>query len=244
MIRDSIIITGGTRGIGYATALKYAGQNINIILTYKNNLKSSKSAKLKLQKVHENFHIIRCDPSKISELDKLKYYIKTNKLNIKALINNQGSTKYVKNEKKEIDIKLFTEMLNINLLSHLKIINITLPFMKKGASIINVSSIASINGKGSNIGYCASKSALDSVTRSLSQSLSPNIRVNSICPGLTQTDMTRKAPKNYFKNQISITPMDRLAEPEDIANAIYSIAEHATFINGQCIVVDGGRILY
>ena len=82
------------------------------------------------------------------------------------------------------------------------------------------------------------------MTRSLSQSLSPNIRVNSICPGLTQTDMTTKAPKNYYKNQISITPMDRLAEPEDIANAIYSISEHATFINGQCIVVDGGRILY
>ncbi|MDA9651253.1 SDR family oxidoreductase [Pelagibacteraceae bacterium] len=244
MIRESIIITGGTRGIGFATALKYAGQNISIILTYKNNLYSSKLAKLKLQKVHKNFHIIKCDPNNISELNKLTAYIKTNKLKIKTLINNQGSTKYVKKDKKKIDINLFMEMLNINLLSHLKIINVALPFMKKGASIINVSSIASINGKGSNIGYCASKSAIDSVTRSLSQSLSPKIRVNSICPGLTQTDMTTKAPKNYFKNQISITPMNRLARPEDIANAIFSISEHATFINGQCIVVDGGRMLY
>lgn len=243
-IKESIIITGGTRGIGFATALKYVGQRMNIILTYKNNLKSSKSAKVKLQKVHENFHIMKCDPNKISELNKLTLYIKTNKLRITTLINNQGSTKYVKKNKKKIDISLFSEMLNDNLLSHLKIINITLPYMKKGASIINVSSIASINGKGSNIGYCASKSALDSVTRSLAHSLSPNIRVNSICPGLTQTDMTTKAPKHYFKNQISITPMNRLAKPEDIANAIYSIAENATFINGQCIVVDGGRILY
>ena len=74
-------------------------------------------------------------------------------------------------------------MMNVNLFNHLKIINITLPFMQNGGSIINVSSIASINGKGSNIGYCASKAALDSVTKPFSITLS-KIRVNSICPGL------------------------------------------------------------
>lgn len=244
MAKDSILITGGTRGIGLAAALKYAGQNINIILTYKNNTKYSKKAQLKLQKIHQNFHIIKCNADNKSELNKLGSFIRNNKLKIKTLINNQGSTKYLKKDIKNIDIKLFSEMMNVNLFNHLKIINIALPFMQNGGSIINVSSIASINGKGSNIGYCASKAALDSVTRSLSQSLSPKIRVNSICPGLTETDMTLKAPKTYRKDQITITPMNRLARSEDIADAIYSIAELTNFINGQCIVVDGGRMLY
>tara|TARA_B100000886_G_C20420230_1_gene491206 strand:- start:51 stop:785 length:735 start_codon:yes stop_codon:yes gene_type:complete len=244
MVKDSILITGGTRGIGLATAMKYAGQNINIILTYKNNLNYSKKAKLKLHKVHKNFQIIKCNAEKKSELNKLSSFIRNNKLKIKTLVNNQGSTKYIKKNIKDIDINLFTEMMNINLFNHLKIINLVLPFMQNGGSIINVSSIASINGKGSNIGYCASKAALDSVTRSLSHSLSPKIRVNSVCPGLTETDMTSKAPKIYLKNQISITPMNRLARSEDIADAIYSIAELTNFINGQCIVVDGGRMLY
>ena len=243
MTNECIIITGGTRGIGLATAIRYTEQNINIILTYKSNLKFKNIAESKLKKIHNNFYIIMCDPDKKEELNKLKLYIKTNKLKVKTLINNQGSTKYQKNNLNKIDINIFKEMIDKNLLNHLKMINLVLPYMKKGGSIINVTAIASVNGKGSNMGYCASKSALDSVTRSLAHTLSPKIRINSICPGLTDTDMTKKAPTSYIKNQISITPMKRLARPEDIANAIYSIAELNTFINGQCIVVDGGRLL-
>lgn len=243
MSKECVIITGGTRGIGLASALRYSSDDTKIILTYKDNYKFAKIAKSEMLKVHEDFHIIKCDTNKKKELDELASFLKRGRLKVKSLINNQGSTRYETTKLKNIDIDLFREMLETNLVSHLKIINLVLPFMKKGGSIINVSSIASINGKGSNMGYCASKSALDSVTRSLAHSLSPKIRVNSICPGLTKTDMTKKAPVSYIKNQIDITPLQRLATSNDIANTIYSIAEQNTFINGQSIVVDGGRLL-
>ena len=242
-MKDCVIITGGTRGIGLTTALKYANDKVHMILTYKSNLKASSNAKNIIKKHFSNFSIIKCNPSNKNDLNKFSKFIKKNKFNVKTLINNQGSTKYINKKNNYLNIHLFQEMMEKNLFNHIKMINLVLPFMKKGSSIINVSSIAAINGKGSNIGYCAAKSALDSVTRSLTHLLAPKVRVNSVCPGLTTTDMTKKAPNKYKKNQISITPMKRLAEPEDIANAIYSISELNTFISGQSIIVDGGRLL-
>ena len=75
MTNECIIITGGTRGIGLATAIRYTEQNINIILTYKSNLKFKNIAESKLKKIHNNFYIIMCDPDKKEELNKLKLYI-------------------------------------------------------------------------------------------------------------------------------------------------------------------------
>jgi 3-oxoacyl-[acyl-carrier protein] reductase len=244
MPKNCIIITGGTRGIGLATAKRYSGSDVTIIVTYKENEASAKQASNQLSKIHKNYHVFQCDPANDASLSALGVFLKQNNFVVTSLINNQGSTRYSDKTIKQIDIDLVTEMLDKNLVNHLRMINLVLPYMVTGSSIVNVSSIAAINGKGSNIGYCAAKAALDSVTRSLAQSLGPDIRVNSICPGLTETEMTKKAPSSYITDQTKITPLNRLASAEDIANAIYSTTDVSTFINGQSIVIDGGRLLY
>ena len=88
-MKDCVIITGGTRGIGLTTALKYANDKVHMILTYKSNLKASSNAKNIIKKHFSNFSIIKCNPSNKNDLNKFSKFIKKNKFNVKTLINNQ-----------------------------------------------------------------------------------------------------------------------------------------------------------
>lgn len=113
----------------------------------------------------------------------------------------------------------------------------------RGAVIINISSIAGIYGIGSNVAYCASKAALDSMTRSLARALAPKIRVVSVSPGFVEGEYTKNFDPSFLQNQMEKTPMGRFAMGEDVANAVFAVATQLTFSTGNIITVDGGRLL-
>jgi 3-oxoacyl-[acyl-carrier protein] reductase len=108
--------------------------------------------------------------------------------------------------------------------------------------VVNVASIAAATAVGSSIAYCASKAGLVNMTRSLARALAPDIRVNSVSPGLTDTELTREW-KEYRRRQIAQTPMGRLGTVHDVARCVLSLACDMKFVTGHDIVVDGGRIL-
>ena len=112
-----------------------------------------------------------------------------------------------------------------------------------GGVVVNVSSVAAVTGVGSNIAYCASKAAVDSMTRSLARALAPKIRVVSIAPGWVLGEYAKKMSPEYLKAQTDLTPLNRLAAPEDVAEAILAVSETLTFTTGAIISVDGGRPL-
>jgi NAD(P)-dependent dehydrogenase (short-subunit alcohol dehydrogenase family) len=116
------------------------------------------------------------------------------------------------------------------------------PTRGRGA-IINISSIAGIYGIGSNVAYCASKAALDSMTRSLARALAPKIRVVSVSPGFVEGEYTKSFDPAFLQNQMDKTPMGRFAMGEDVANAVFAVATQLTFSTGNIITVDGGRLL-
>jgi 3-oxoacyl-[acyl-carrier protein] reductase len=109
--------------------------------------------------------------------------------------------------------------------------------------IVNISSIAGIFGIGSNVAYCASKAALDSMTRSLARALAPRIRVVSVSPGFVEGEYTKTMHPDFLQNQKDHTPLERFALGEDVANAVFSVASQLTFSTGNIITVDGGRLL-
>jgi 3-oxoacyl-[acyl-carrier protein] reductase len=109
--------------------------------------------------------------------------------------------------------------------------------------IVNISSIAGIFGIGSNVAYCASKAALDSMTRSLARALAPKIRVVSVSPGFVEGEYTTAIDPAFLKIQKDNTPLARFALGEDVANAVFSVATQLTFSTGNIITVDGGRLL-
>ena len=109
--------------------------------------------------------------------------------------------------------------------------------------IVNISSIAGRTGVGSNVAYCASKAALDSVTRSLARALAPNIRVVSVSPGWVLGDYAKRMPPEVLEEQVAKTPLGRVATADDVARAVLAVASSLTFSTGCVIPVDGGRPL-
>jgi 3-oxoacyl-[acyl-carrier protein] reductase len=109
--------------------------------------------------------------------------------------------------------------------------------------IINISSIAGIYGIGSNVAYCASKAAVDSMTRSLARALAPQIRVVSVSPGFVEGEYTKTFDPAFLQNQLEKTPLKRFAMGQDVANAVFAVATQLTFSTGNIITVDGGRLL-
>lgn len=109
--------------------------------------------------------------------------------------------------------------------------------------IVNISSIAGIYGIGSNVAYCASKAAIDSMTRSLARALAPKIRVVSVSPGFVEGEYTKNFDPKFLQNQMDNTPLGRFAMGDDVANAVFAVATQLTFSTGNIITVDGGRLL-
>ena len=117
--------------------------------------------------------------------------------------------------------------------------------LEKGENsiVVNISSIAARTGVGSNVAYCASKAAMDSMTRSLGRALAPKIRVVSLSPGWVMGEYVKTFPQSYIDEQKSKTPLARIAESSDVAKALIGIVEQFTFSTGCIFPVDGGRPL-
>ncbi len=112
-----------------------------------------------------------------------------------------------------------------------------------GGTVINLSSIAGRTGQGSNVAYCASKAALDSMTRSLGRALAPQIRVVSVSPGLVDGPYAASFDPAWISEQTRRTPQGRLVTAEDVAETIYAVIAHMPMTTGTFVPVDGGRPL-
>ena len=159
------------------------------------------------------------------------------------LVNNAAFTKFIPHEDlNALTSEIIDKIFNVNVKGPIFCTQILKDFLSKSPSglIINIASIAGITGKGSNIAYCASKSALINITKSLARSLAP-VRVNSISPGLIETDFVQ-FPDGYIPQTISNTPLKRIGKPKDIADVAFSLVE-SKFITGENILVDGGLII-
>jgi len=119
------------------------------------------------------------------------------------------------------------------------------PLLEKGngGTVINISSIAGVSGVGSNVAYCASKAALNSLTQTLGRALAPKIRVVSVSPSWVLGEYSKRFDTDYIQSQIDATPLKRLATPEDVAETILALHTKLTIITGCIIPVDGGRPL-
>ena len=110
-------------------------------------------------------------------------------------------------------------------------------------TVVNISSIAGLTGVGSNVAYCASKAAVDSITRSLGRALAPKIRVISVSPGWVFGEYAKQFDPAYIQAQVDATPLKRLATPEDVAETVWAVHTNLTMMTGNIVPVDGGRPL-
>lgn len=239
--KPSILITGGTRGIGRAIALKLAENGYDIIAVYRNNDIEASDFSSKIKETGRNCKLYKADLTIEEERVNIINDIKQSNYKLKALINNAGL--YRSETLDSLNLKDWERVIRLNQTVPVLMAKDTHSLIEDGGSIINIGSMRGIISSVEGLSYQASKAALIHLTKSLAKSLAPKIRVNCIISGFIKTDMTSPLYSDETISSAieSITPLGRWGEPEDIAEAVnFLISEKASFITGQGIIIDGG----
>ena len=237
------IITGASRGIGREIAKQLAKNNIKIIANYNQSEQEAIQLKQELEKENIIIDIIKADVSKREEAKKLVQFVLKKYKKVDILINNAGISEY-KMFLEETD-EDWKRVIHTNLYSAFIMSQEVLPNMihLKDGCIINISSIWGVVGASLEVLYSISKAGLDGMTKALAKELGPsNIRVNSIAPGLINTDMNADLTKDELEQLKKETPLGKIGTPKDIAKCVEWLISD-TFTTGQVISVNGGWVI-
>ncbi len=239
-----VFITGGAGGLGHAMCHEFANAGARLIVGYR----SSGAAAEKLAgELKGSGHSARPAPVEDSRrLAELAAGIEAEYGRLDILINNAGITCFVAHDDLDgLDDELIDDIFRTNWRGAFACVRAMRPLLDAGGGglVINISSIAGVTAMGSNIAYCASKAAMNTLTMSLARALAPSIRVVSLSPGLAETDFVTGLDQAWWDEQSRRTPLQRLAKPDDVARAALAIATDLRFSNGCIIPVDGGRPL-
>lgn len=235
-----VIVTGGSRGIGKEIVEELSKDGYKVILNYNKSEKNALKIQENLKKENINIDIFKADVSKREEVKKLIEFTINKYEKIDVLINNAGIDQ----------VKLFTDitdddwknMMNTNLTSVFYTTQETVRHMinKKQGCIINISSIWGVIGASCESHYAISKAGIDAMTKSLAKELGPsNIRINSIAPGIIDTDMNKHLTEDEIKAIEDEIPLGRIGKTKDIARCIKWLIQDE-YTTGQIISINGG----
>ena len=246
-VHDKVaLITGSGRGIGKAIALRLAQEGAHVVLNASKSIDEAKMTLSELpKKVGQEHSFIQADIKTPEQIFKMMDQINQRYGRLNILVNNAGTTRFIKHDQLgDLTTEIFDKIYQVHVRGTYVCVQHALPMLKKDKEslVVNIASIAAMTAVGSNIAYCAMKAALVNMTKSMARALAPGVRVNVISPGLTETELI-KGWDEYKSEQISKTPLGRLATCEDIASAVYALVTSLEYMTGQNIVLDGGRIL-
>jgi 3-oxoacyl-[acyl-carrier protein] reductase len=244
-MRDQIaVVIGGSGAIGSAICRHFAGAGATCIVTYNSGGQAAKELVANLSgKGHSVEHIPVDDSAALGALaDK----VNATHGRLDVLVNCAGITRFVPhNDLEALDDQLIDDIFRVNWRGPFAAVRAFRKLLAASGDglVINISSIAGVTAMGSNVAYCASKAALDSMTKSLARALAPEIRVVSVSPGLVDTDFVKNLDKKWRDEQALRTPLRRLATADEIGAATLSVATHLKYSTGCIIAIDGGRPL-
>jgi len=245
MLKGKVVaVTGGSGGIGSAICRAFANAGATVIVAYNNNEQRAKGVVASLKGEGHWSHYVPVDIS--AALETFASLVEDKHERLDVLINCAGITKFVSHKDLDaLDDDLIDEMFRVNWRGSFAAIRVFKDLLKRTGDglVVNISSVAGIHGVGSNIAYCASKAAVDTMTKSLGRALAPEIRVVAVSPGLVETDFVRKLNPKWLAQQKTLTPMKRFATVENVAHTVLAAATHMKFSTGCVIQVDGGRPL-
>ncbi len=241
------VVTGGTGGIGTSICEALAVIGFGVIVGYG---KSQQAAERLAAKLPGTGHMALCTPVTDSGgLQAMARIVQQRYERCDVLVNCAGTTRFVAHPDLDaLDDRLIEDILATNVRGCFASLRALLPLLKAstwpgGGVVVNISSIAARTATGSNVMYCASKAAVDNMTRSLARALAPAVRVNSVSPGLVDTEFVKSLDREWRDEQAARTPLGRLASAKEVATAVIAVIRDLTFTTGAILTVDGGRPL-
>jgi 3-oxoacyl-[acyl-carrier protein] reductase len=241
-----ILVTGASTGIGAAVASALGAQGARLALHFNNNEAAAKALAAQIGGVHEPV-LVRGDLSKRGEARRVVQEAASALGGLDVLINNAGGLG-VRKPLVEVDDQLFDYVYDLNVRSLLAASQAAIPHLeKRGGSIINVGSIAGIDGGGAGASvYSSAKAAVHNLTRHMARDLAKkNIRVNTVAPGAIATPFHARTPPERLEAMKNAAPLGRIGDPQDCVGAFLFLAssELSGYITGQIVHVNGGMFM-
>lgn len=238
------MVTGATGGIGSAIARRLAADGFAVVAGYHTTAQRAEKLVADLPgSGHRAARISVLEPASLAEL---AGSLGAGVGGLDVLVNCAGITRAVPHHDLDgLDDGLIDEIFAVNWRGPFAAVRALRPLLEAAETgvVVNISSVAGITGQGSNVAYCASKAALDSMTRSLGRALAPSIRVVSVSPGWVAGEYAQRMPPEVIDAQRAATPLRRLGTADDVAAAVSAVVGDLPFTTGSIIAVDGGRPL-
>jgi 3-oxoacyl-[acyl-carrier protein] reductase len=245
------LVTGSSVGVGRATAFGFAEKGCSVVINYNRSHREAEAAADLCRAKGAETIVVQADVSVDADCRRLVQAAVDKFGHLDILVNNAAATKFIDfSDLEGLTEDIWIKILRTNLLGNFFCSRAAVPEMRKAGegAIVNVVSIAGILGVGSSIAYAASKAAIINMTKSLARTLGPTIRINGVAPGAIDTRWLREglgeeAFEILRESLCYTTPLQTIATPEDVADAIIWLVEGARMVTGETIMLDGGQHL-
>ncbi|HUY89714.1 MAG TPA: SDR family oxidoreductase [Pirellulales bacterium] len=238
------LVTGGSRGIGRATALRLAGEGADVAISYASRAGAAEEVVAEIQALGRRAISAACDVSKPDDVERLVATTRE-RLGPIDLLAHCGAISNIASHE-HLSYEQWRETIDVNLNgAFLMVFAVKDEMLERGfGRIVTVSSIAALRPRKMQIHYAAAKAGVIAMTRCCAEAFAPNVRVNCVAPGLTETEMAHVLPESTIRQVVGETPLGRIGGPHEIAGVIrFLLSEESSFMTGQTVVASGGRVM-
>jgi NAD(P)-dependent dehydrogenase (short-subunit alcohol dehydrogenase family) len=238
------LVTGSATGVGRAVAIRLAKRGVAVCVNYSRSEVDGRETFAQVQKLGVPAILCKATVADDKQVRAMVARCRAELGGLDVLVNNAGTTRFIDHTDLEsVTDQVWDEIFQVNLKGAFYACRAAMPLLKeRRGCIVNVSSVAGLQGHGSSIPYAASKAALNCMTQSLARAFGPSVRVNAVAPGPIRTRWL-SGREEMIERYLALTPLGRAAEPDDIAEAVEFLALGAGLMTGQVLVVDGGRTM-
>lgn len=237
------LVTGGSRGIGAATALQLARSGADVAISYATRAEPAQQVVAQIRELGRQAICVPCDVAQQSQVDELVQRTRSELGPIRWLAHCGAISNLATHS--ELTFERWFETIDVNLNGAFRIVFAVKDEMlaRKAGSIVLISSVAALRPRAKQIHYASAKAGVVALARCCAEAFAPHVRVNCIAPGLIDTEMATVLAPETIAGVIQATPLGRLGRPQEIAElACFLLSDRASFITGQCMVACGGRV--